>query len=74
MPIWIHRTSKGTFWIRPDGSGRITLGVDDEALGSYATPEQAADDVYCCATGYHPWDAQGTVNAPVDLSEWDYRP
>lgn len=43
----------GTFWIEPRHDGRWTLGVNDMALGSYHSPESAADDVACQATGHH---------------------
>ena len=74
MPVWNYQTSKGKFWIKPQGNGRFLLGIDDEGLGSYITPKQAADDVYCCATGYYPWDALMIVDQPADLSEWNYLP
>lgn len=71
------KTRAGTFWImpQPGSPGRYWLGVDDDALGSYASPMQAADDVYMHATGHHDWDKLDTkVNAPTDLSEWHKGP
>lgn len=70
MQYWTYQTSVGTFWIKPNKNNRFTLGVNDEALGSYHSPHQAADDVFMCATGYWKWDNQLTVNDPTDLSEW----
>ncbi len=67
---WTYKTNVGTFWIKPDGN-RVTLGIDDEALGSYLNAIQAADDVYMCATGWWDWDKHLTVYEPVDLSEWN---
>ena len=73
MKVWTYKTSKGTFSISHQSDGRFLLGVGDEGLGSYATPEQAADHVFCCATGHYDWDALGTVDQPTDLSEWECR-
>jgi hypothetical protein len=67
---WIYKSNVGTFWIKPDHNNRFILGINDDALGSYLNPIQAADDVYMCATGYWEWDKQLTVNCPTDLSEW----
>lgn len=67
---WAYKTNVGTFWIKLDRDNRFTLGVGDEALGSYISPEQAADDVFLCVTGHWPWDKQFTVLNPTDLSEW----
>lgn len=67
-------TRFGTFWIRPQpGSpGRWLLGLDEESLGSYASPELAADDVYMQATGHLEWDiSESPVDAPADLGEWE---
>ena len=66
---WTYRTRIGTFWIKLRSDGRFVLGIDEEALGSYVSAVQAADDVYMCATGHHEWDRQGTVTSPTDLSE-----
>ncbi len=49
------RTVVGTFWIRPDNVHGWSLFIDDdrnvELLGSYSSPEAAADDVYTQHTG-----------------------
>jgi len=68
---FFYRTRFGVFSIRPAANGRWTLAMDSDALGSYATPESAADDVFVCATGHDTWDAQGSVNEPESLAEWE---
>ena len=67
---YVYRSRFGTFRIAPRTDGRWLLAVDDEALGTYKSAAAAADDVYLCASGHYPWDAQLSVNAPCDLSEW----
>lgn len=69
---YFYKTSIGSFSIRPDphGPGRWCLYIDDLCLGSYASPEMAADDVYLCATGFYEWDRQETVDHPAELAEW----
>lgn len=67
---WTYKTNVGTFWIKPNRNNMFTLGIDDEALGSFSTPENAASDVYSCATGYWPWDKRLITIHPEDLSEW----
>lgn len=39
---WEYKTNVGTFWIKPNKRGMVTLGVGDDALGNYKTPEMAA--------------------------------
>ena len=67
---WTYRSNVGTFWIKPDGRGRFTLGLNSDALGSYHSAYAAADDVYMCATGYFEWDRKLSVMEPTDLGEW----
>jgi len=70
--MWFHKTEAGTFWIRfvPRGRGMFVLGIDDQELGSYFSPEAAADDVYLQKTGYDLWDSVQDVCKPVDIAEW----
>jgi hypothetical protein len=70
--VYYYRSSVGTFWIRPEpGSpSQVQLGVGDEVLGCYHSPEAAADDVYTQHTGYYAWDSLPSVTDPTDLSEW----
>lgn len=64
-----------TFRISPKaGRPRETgLWLDDELLGSYQSPEAAADDVYVQVTGHHAWDTLKNANPPIDLSGWQRR-
>ena len=70
--MWFSETEKGTFWIRfvPEGRGAFVLGIDDLDLGTYFSPEAAADDVYLQKTGFAPWDQADGVPKPDSLSEW----
>lgn len=70
---WFYRSKVGTFKIVQARDGRFSLWVNDELLGNYITPDQAADDVYMCATGHWPWDKQLEVTHPSDLGEWQKR-
>ena len=56
---YYYETRVSTFWIKPQpGSpGRLWLGIDDTALGSYASAMLAADDVYMHVTGWEEWDS-----------------
>lgn len=69
--MWKYQSKKGVFWIKKNPDGRYALGVESECLGNYHSPQAAADDVFCCVTGYAPWDDQGTVDQPTDLGEWE---
>lgn len=73
--MFYYESSIGTFWIKPQpGSpGRWWLGFDDEALGSYASPNLAAGDVYTHTTGLTEWDRlDGKLrNVPDDIREWE---
>lgn len=68
-------TAVGTFWIRPHDFGRWGLFIEKdgetELLGSYHSPEAAADDVYTQHTGWDTWDIPIRHDAPVDLGEWE---
>ena len=72
--IYVYRSLVGTFVIRPDAGGwRLWLG--DEALGWYATAEQAAGDVAAHSTGVSAWDGRMPhFGEPSDLSEWERIP
>lgn len=66
------KTKAGVFWIAPQPGtlGRFSLGINDLPLGSYHTPEAAADEVHCHATGWGDWDILVSVNFPAELSDW----
>jgi hypothetical protein len=67
---WRLQTRVGVFWIRANRDGRVTLGIGDEALGNFATPNLAAGDVHSHMTGYYPWDRLTTYDTPDDISDW----
>jgi hypothetical protein len=75
--VFYKHTSVGTFWIRPENmhgwSLFIDCGGDTESLGSYSSPEAAADDVYTQHTGWDAWDIPNRRDAPTDLGEWEVR-
>jgi hypothetical protein len=69
------RTDVGTFWILPNNANGWGLFIhadgNRELLGSYGSPEDAADDVYTQHTGWDDWDTPIRSNAPRDLGEWE---
>lgn len=69
--MWSYKSKAGTFSIRPLPDGRWGLQIGNEYLGSYISPEQAADDVYMQQTGYYPWDSLPPVSEPCELAEWE---
>jgi hypothetical protein len=63
-------TRIGPFYVA-EHNGRFHPVYDDESLGSYATPEQAAEDV----AGGHTFSISSgvdtaTLGIPEDISEW----
>lgn len=68
---WRYRTRRGTVSILPV-QGRWGLFYDDENLGSYHSPEAAADDA---ARGHTFTPSNGvdlgSIGIPYDLSDWD---
>lgn len=74
MKIYRYKTKVGTFIIKQsnDDPGVFQLWIGDELLGGYASPLQAADDVYMQATGYYEWDSlDPSQGYPHDISEWE---
>lgn len=69
---YYFRSRVGLFWIRrlAGNPEYFTLGIADEALGAYLSPEGAADDVYVGSTGHYAWDVRNDPRAPTDLGEW----
>jgi hypothetical protein len=69
-PLYYWPTRIGTFYIA-EQDGRFHPVFDDDALGSYARPEQAAEDL---AGGYTFALSSGADTAslgiPVDLADW----
>ncbi len=50
MKSWTWNTGQGSFRIDVIGPRRVNLFFDETVIGSYPTPEQAAED---CGTGHH---------------------
>jgi len=73
--MWLYETDVGVFWIRfsPRGRGRFLLGIGDEELGAYLSPEAAVDDVYLQKSGWPEWDLHPQSRKPEDLSQWTRR-
>jgi hypothetical protein len=68
--LFVCNTRIGAFYIAESG-GRFHPVYEDESLGSYARPEQAAEDV----AGGHTFSISSgidtaTLGIPEDLSEW----
>lgn len=68
--MWYYQTNVGMFKIVRNKSGRFDLWIDNIQLGSYHSPNAAADDVYKQTTGWDEWDTLDTDSIPTDLSEW----
>lgn len=69
---YIYRTPFGTFFIRFQPAGHWHVFLEEQDLGGYATPEQAA----AALSGDHFfWAASGIDRAlaapPCELSKWD---
>jgi hypothetical protein len=68
--LYSYKTRIGNFYIA-EHNGRFHPLFDNESLGSYATPHQAAEDL----SGGHTFSISsgvdtGTLGIPSDLSEW----
>jgi hypothetical protein len=68
--MWYYQTNVGMFKIIRNQSGRFDLWIDNIQLGSYRSPDAAADDVCKQTTGWDEWDTLDTDSIPTDLSEW----
>jgi hypothetical protein len=69
--VYIYRTKVGPFYIA-EQDGRFHPLFGEESLGSYATPEQAAEDLagghtFTPSSG---WDTS-ELGIPDDVSEWE---
>lgn len=67
---YAYRTRVGTFRIAQQPDGRWQALFEDEALGSYATPQQAIEDL---AGGYTFWPSCGDPSQfglPEELAGW----
>jgi len=72
MASYHFQTEIGTFWIRPHfgSTGMVQLGVDRTPIGSFRSPQAAADDFRERRTGWYEWDCRSELPAPRDLAEW----
>lgn len=76
MYFYESKTSRGPVRIVPNGNtGRYDVIYDNQGLGSYNSPIQAADDVGLNAT-YSPSNGVDfeALGVSYDLSEWDKYP
>jgi len=70
--LYAYKTKVGTFFIGRSPDGRFHPIFDDESLGSYISPQQAADDL----SGGHTFSTSGgidtsTLGIPEDIGEWE---
>ena len=67
MTFW-YRTRRGTFYIKPFGK-RWGVFYNDDCLDSYATPQQAAEDL-AGGHGISPGFDTSTLGIPSDIGNW----
>lgn len=69
--MWHYKTHKGTVSIVPK-NGRYHVFYNGDSLGSYASPEQAADDASSGST-FSPRNGVnlGDLGIPSDLPDWN---
>lgn len=63
----------GVFYIRKNEENlhNWNLFINKKLLGSYKSPNLAAEAVYMQKTGYEPWDSLNhNPDTPYNLSEW----
>lgn len=72
MSNYTFETPVGTFLIRPIAKKTYGLLINNYLLGSYRSPDEAAEDVYKNNSGCHEWDdCHGeSQDTPVALSGW----
>jgi hypothetical protein len=70
--MYDHVSPFGTFSIKPDQCAHQgwCLWLDDELLGPYPTPQDAALAVHNHLTGHAEWDAWYAGDIPADLRDW----
>ena len=70
---YIFRSKSGTFTILPDDQnpGMYQLCMGGMWLGSYDTPEKAAESLPCRQTGWFDWDRCEGAQCPQSLDEWE---
>ena len=67
---WEFRSECGVFRIVPQDDRYMAMMFEDEALGSYWTPQQALDELIRGACG----NPARRLAVPDDLSRWDFVP
>lgn len=72
--MWSYETQSGTFYIVPNDDGHYVVLLEKEMLGTYDSPEQAAEAVSDGAV-FEP-RSRGVdfekLKIPDDLYEWKY--
>lgn len=71
---WEYRTRVGTFSIRRLADGRWHPVFRDRDLGSYASAEQALDDLVGGHTFSVPGIETDEVGLPDELGAWEFVP
>jgi len=69
--LWAYKARVGTFTIA-ERHGRFEVLFEEEDLGNYPHPAQAAEDLagghtFTPSSGVDP----GSLDIPADLSEWE---
>jgi hypothetical protein len=69
--MYRHQTKIGTFYIRYENDRGWRVGLDNEDLGGYPSPQSALSDL---VGGHTHWPGSGvdpsTLGIPDELSEW----
>lgn len=77
QPVGYHLpTSAGIFWIKPhpEFPDRVALWIGSQKLGSFASPQMAAEHVAGGRTGCASWDGSGDGRPAPDLTAWTLGP
>jgi len=70
--MWFYDSPIGLIKIKLNQSGKYSLFIQNELIGSYSAPQKAADAIYYFQTEYDKWDAlDGRVfDVPESISDW----
>lgn len=71
-----YRSPVGVLWIArdPHHQAQVWLGMNETPLGSYSSPEAAAEAVRASRSGWHPLDELHHSHRPHALAEWQAGP
>jgi hypothetical protein len=70
--LYRFETRSGVFFLGQDRDGRFHPLAGDDSLGSYATAQQAAEDLAGGHTFSPPSGVDtSTLGIPVELEEWE---